>query len=521
VTLARNRGILSPNTYSLSCGAIMEFSTRTGNLAKTKTPCIVAGVFEKGKMSATAKLLDAATEGYIHSILKKGDLAGRAGQSLLLHNVPGVNADRILLIGLGGKSTVDERRFKTIIQTAITRLKDTNSRSALLCLLEIKVAARDSLWTAGRIVDLIEYATYSFTEMKGKRNTKKPSLTRLQLYVASRSEKNALDKALVKAVAVAKGVTAARNLGNLPSNVCTPGYLAREARKMGRTYPKVTTSIVEEAGMKRLGMGAMLSVSAGSDKPGKLIVMHYRGAKRADQPYVLVGKGLCFDSGGISLKRAPTMAEMIYDMCGAASVFGTLLTVAELNLPINLVGVVAAAENMPSAKATKPGDIVKSMSGQTIEVLNTDAEGRLVLCDALTYISRFKPATVIDIATLTGACIEALGSHASGLFANDDHLANDLTKAADVSGDRAWRLPIWEDYQSQLSSRFADMANIGGRPGSIVAACFLARFTRKYRWAHLDVAGTAYQAGPRKTATGRPVPLLTQYLLDRVGRQGK
>tara|TARA_Y100000310_G_scaffold286082_1_gene309982 strand:+ start:17673 stop:19166 length:1494 start_codon:yes stop_codon:yes gene_type:complete len=496
----------------------MEFSTRTGNQSKIRTPCIVAGVYDKRKMSATAKLLDKASGGYIQALLKKGDLAGKAGQSLLLHEVAGVNADRILLVGMGGKSTLDQRKFRTIIQTTINRLKETNSRSAVICLLETKVESKDSRWKTHGIVDLIEYSMYTFDEMKGKKTGKKPSLTRLQLHVPSRKEKTVVDKALTEGAAIAKGVTAARNLGNLPSNICTPSYLAREARRMGRAYQKITTSIVDEAGMKRMGMGAMLAVSAGSDKPAKLITMRYRGAKAALQPYVIVGKGLCFDSGGISLKSAGAMAEMIYDMCGAASVFGTITAIAEMNLPINVVGVVAAAENMPSGKATKPGDIVKSMSGQTVEILNTDAEGRLVLCDALTYIDRYKPATVIDIATLTGACVVALGSHASGLFANDDHLANDLTKAADASGDRVWRLPIWEDYQSQLTSRFADMANVGGRPaGSIVAACFLARYTKQYRWAHLDIAGTAYQTGPRKTSTGRPVPLLTRYLLDRVG----
>lgn len=499
----------------------MEFNTRTGDQAKIKTPCIVAGIFDKRKMSATAKLLDDASGGYIKTLLKKGDLAGRAGQSLLLHGVAGVTAERILLIGLGNKSTLDERKFKTIVQTTINKLKETNSRSAVICLLETKVDATDCRWKTRRIVDLVEYNMYSFTRMKGTKSNTKPSLTRLQLHVSSSQDQTAVDKALTEGTAVAKGITTARNLGNLPSNICTPAYLAREARKMDRTYEKVITSIVDEAGMKRLGMGAMLAVSAGSDNPAKLIIMHYRGAKRAVQPYVIVGKGLCFDSGGISLKAAGSMAEMIYDMCGAASVFGTVLAVAEMNLPINLVGVVAAAENMPSGKATKPGDIVKSMSGQTIEILNTDAEGRLVLCDALTYIDRFKPVTVIDIATLTGACVVALGSHASGLFANDDHLADDLTKAADASGDRVWRLPIWEDYQSQLTSQFADMANIGGRPaGSIVAACFLARYTKKYRWAHLDIAGTAYKTGSHKTATGRPVLLLTRYLLDQAGRSG-
>jgi leucyl aminopeptidase len=299
--------------------------------------------------------------------------------------------------------------------------------------------------------------------------------------------------------------------------VCTPGYLAQQARKLAKDNAKLSTEILDEKKMKQLGMGSLLSVSAGSDEPAKLIVMQYKGGKRGQKPYVLVGKGITFDSGGISLKPGAKMDEMKYDMGGAASVFGTVRAVLAMELPINLVAIVAAAENMPNGRATKPGDVVTSMSGKTIEVLNTDAEGRLVLCDALTYAERFKPQAVIDIATLTGACVVALGSHASGLYSNNEKLAEQLLAAGIESHDRAWRMPLWDDYQKQLDSNFADIANIGGPGGgSVTAACFLARFTENYHWAHLDIAGSAWDSTP-KGATGRPVGLLTRYLMDRAG----
>ena len=316
---------------------------------------------------------------------------------------------------------------------------------------------------------------------------------------------------------VGEGVNVARELGNLPGNICTPAYLATEARKMARTHSKVSTRILEEKHMRELGMGSLLSVSAGSEQPAKLIIMQYKGAAAAKKPYVLVGKGITFDSGGISLKPGAKMDEMKFDMCGAASVFGALHAVAAMGLPINVVALIAASENLPSGRATKPGDVVTSMSGQTIEILNTDAEGRLVLCDTLTYAERYKPAAVVDIATLTGACVVALGSHASGMYANDDKLAEQLSEAGVSSHDRAWRMPLWDDYQRQLDTPFADMANIGGPGGgSITAACFLARFASKYKWAHLDIAGAAWTGAP-KGATGRPVGLLCHWLLDRAG----
>jgi leucyl aminopeptidase len=316
---------------------------------------------------------------------------------------------------------------------------------------------------------------------------------------------------------MAQGMALAKDLANLPGNICTPSYLADEARRLGRKSSKLKVTVLEEKQMEKLGMGALLSVSRGSRQPAKLIVLEYKGGKADARPVALVGKGLTFDAGGISIKPAEKMDEMKYDMCGGASVLGTLAACVALDLPLNVVGIIPSSENLPDGDANKPGDIVTSMSGQTIEILNTDAEGRLILCDALTYTERFKPAAVVDIATLTGACIIALGDQASGLLANDDKLADELLAAGQSSGDRAWRLPLWDEYQSQLDSNFADMANVGGRPaGTITAACFLARYTKQFKWAHLDIAGTAWKSGGKdKGATGRPVPLLTQFLLKR------
>ena len=319
-------------------------------------------------------------------------------------------------------------------------------------------------------------------------------------------------------VAIGEAMNLAKDLGNLAPNICTPTYLAEQATRIAKTY-KLKATVLEEKDMEKLGMGALLAVARGSSQPAKLIVLEYWGRSKKEKPVVLVGKGITFDSGGISLKPASEMDEMKYDMCGAASVLGTITAIAKIRLPLNVVGIIPTTENMPDGNASKPADVVTSMSGQTIEILNTDAEGRLILCDALTYAERYEPDTVIDIATLTGACVIALGHVASGLLTPDDDLAEEVLRASGQAADPAWRLPLWDDYQEQLKSNFADMANIGGRPaGTITAACFLSRFTRKYRWAHLDIAGTAWKSGKEKGATGRPVPLLTQFLIERASR---
>jgi len=336
--------------------------------------------------------------------------------------------------------------------------------------------------------------------------------------VRDRGELRRAAAGLEQGLAVAHGVSLARDLGNLPGNVCTPAYLAEQAREVAKRY-RMKITVLEREDMEKLGMGALLSVAAGSAQPPKLIVLEHRSGPRSQRPVALVGKGITFDTGGISLKPASEMDEMKFDMCGAASVLGTIKAAAEMKLPVNVVGLIPTSENMPGGRATKPGDIVTTMSGQTVEVLNTDAEGRLILCDALTYAERFEPAAVVDIATLTGACVIALGHVASGLFANDDALARELLAAGELACDRAWRMPLWDEYQEQLKSNFADFANIGGRPaGSVTAACFLARFTKKFKWAHLDIAGTAWKSGKEKGASGRPVPLLTQFLVNRAGR---
>ena len=492
----------------------MKYGTRTGNAAKARTQCAIVGVYENGQLSPSARVLDKASKGYLRKVLKRGDISGKTHQILLLHDVPNVGAMRVLLVGLGNEKSMTSAKYADIARTVIGKIKATSSRTNLCCLLEVDVPDRGIDWKTQRIVESFEAGLYSFTEMKGKPPENTDSIESVDLLLDDKSKVETVLSAIAVGSALTAGINSAKTLGNLPGNICTPTYLADQAKQLAKDYSSITTKVVEEKEIEKLGMGAFMSVTRGSGQPGKLIVITHKGGKPKDAPHVLVGKGITFDTGGISLKPGGGMHEMIWDMCGAASVFGTMVAIAEQGLAMNVVGVIAAAENMPSGDASRPGDIVTTMSGQTVEILNTDAEGRLVLCDALTYIDQFNPKTVIDVATLTGACIIALGSHASAMYANDDGVASDLTQAGEDSLDRVWRMPLWEDYQVQIDSAFADMANIGGREaGSITAACFLARFTKKYRWAHLDVAGTAFKgSGPSKGSTGRPVSLLFEYL---------
>ncbi|MCH7742123.1 MAG: leucyl aminopeptidase [Proteobacteria bacterium] len=495
----------------------MEYGTKVGNPVKTRTQCIVVGVYENNQLSDTATLLDKASKGHIRKILKRGDIQGKTNQTLLLHDVPNINSPRVLLVGLGSFDTADSQRFLSTMHTVIAKIKQISAKNTLCCLLETKADEKGLAWKVSRMIEQFEAGLYSYTEMKGKPSKSDHTNEVIDFQLTDKNDQREVSAAIAQASALTAGIAAAKDVANTPANVCTPTYLATVAKQLAKDYSSITTTILDEKDMQKLGMGAFLSVSQGSEEPAKLIVMKHKGAKPKDKPHVIIGKGITFDSGGISLKPGGTMYEMIYDMCGAASVLGTMKAIAGQQLPMNVVGVIAAAENMPSGSASRPGDIVKTMSGQTVEILNTDAEGRLVLCDALTYVDKFNPATVIDIATLTGACVVALGSHATGLFSNDDAVANNLIEAGEDTLDRVWRMPIWEEYQSQIKSAFADMQNIGGREaGSITAACFLARYTKKYRWAHLDIAGTAYKwVGLNKGATGRPVALLTQYLNDR------
>jgi leucyl aminopeptidase len=497
----------------------MEYSIKSGDPAKQRTACLVLGVFAKHQLSPTAQLVDKASKGYLQKILKRGDMAGESGQQLMLYDIPGIEAERVLLLGLGKASELNRKNYRKALTSAIKSLNDGHSIEAMWGLNDLEISDIPSLSDRVReTVIHVQESLYQYTETKSEvKKTRRP-LKRLGLLLAERRQLKSAQKSLVEGEAIAKGIKLTKDLSNLPGNHCTPTYLADQARKLGRSHDQFKVQVLDEKQMQKLGMGALLSVSRGSRQPAKLIVMHYQGGKADTKPVVLVGKGLTFDAGGISLKPAAAMDEMKYDMCGGASVFGTLLACLEMKLPINLIGLVPSSENLPDGEANKPGDVVTSMSGQTIEILNTDAEGRLILCDALTYCERFNPAVVIDIATLTGACIVALGNQASGLMANNESLAQELLEAGKLCGDRAWQLPIWDDYQEQLESNFADMANIGGKSaGTITAACFLSRYTKKFKWAHLDIAGTAWRSGTAKGATGRPVPLLTRFLMGRCG----
>jgi leucyl aminopeptidase len=495
----------------------VEFSIKQGSPEKLRNGCIVVGVYEGGKLGDSAQLLDNAAAHYISEIISRGDMTGKIASTLLLHKLPQIASERVLLLGLGKRNELEPNKFRDCMRAAMRALQATNAKDATLYLSEIAVKDRDSAWCLNQAVLAAYENIYRADSLKSKSEKDKTALRKIHFGQLKDKPSAALEASLSQAVAVAQGMVLAKDLGNLPGNVCTPSYLAQQAVALGKAHKSIKTTVLEEKDMKKLGMGSLLSVSQGSAAPAKLITMEYHGADKKQKPVVLVGKGITFDSGGISLKPGAEMDEMKYDMCGAASVLGTLQAIAEMGLKLNVVGIIPSCENMPSSTAVKPGDIVTSMSGQTIEILNTDAEGRLILCDALTYAAKFNPDTVIDIATLTGACIIALGHVASGLFSNQDKLAHELLAAGEQSMDRAWHMPLWDDYQSQLDSNFADIQNIGGRPaGSITAACFLARFTKDYRWAHLDIAGTAWKSGKDKGATGRPVPLLTQYLINRV-----
>ncbi|MFC1747569.1 leucyl aminopeptidase [Pseudomonadota bacterium] len=494
----------------------MEFTAKSGNPEKQRTACIVVGVFEPRRLSPAAERLDKASNGFISNLIRRGDMEGRIGQTLLLHNAPNTLCDRILLVGCGRERELHDAQYRKIIATTAKTLNDIGAMEAVCYLTELHIKSHDNHWNIRQAVETISDSLYSFDQLKSKKDSTRRPLRKLILSVSSRRDLHDSEAAVAEGNAIARGVKTAKDLGNLPGNICTPTYLAEQGLKLEKKYDSISTEVLEEADMDKLGMGSLLSVSRGSRQPAKLVVMKHDGGKPSDKPIVLVGKGLTFDAGGISLKPSAAMDEMKYDMCGAASVFGTMKAIAELKLPLNVIGVVPASENLPDGDANKPGDVVTSMSGQTIEILNTDAEGRLILCDALTYSEKFKPETVIDIATLTGACVVALGKHASGLLGNHSPLTHDLLNAGKTSGDRAWELPLWEEYQEQIKSPFADIANVGGRDGgTITAACFLSRFTKKFNWAHLDIAGTAWRSGENKSATGRPVPLLTQYLLDR------
>jgi len=490
----------------------MRFEVKTGAATTLKTSCLILPVYASGPLASTSRSVNAATGGLIADLVDGGDIRGKVGDTLLVHPGTGVSAQRIMLVGCGEKAKFDRKQYRKALRAAYAALARTRHTDAVSCLHLEAVKGADVARRAAIAAEVWENAAYRFTATRSEPNDVGAAIKSLGLMAAS-GKAAGIRKGLKHGAAIGIGMCASRELGNLPANICTPSHLVAEARKIARGNKKLAVDVLGEADMKKHGMGALLSVTAGTNEPAKLIVMKYSGGAKSKAPVALVGKGVTFDSGGISLKPGPAMDEMKFDMCGAATVLGCMKAIASLKLSINVIGVVPACENLPSGIATKPGDVVTSMAGKTIEVLNTDAEGRLILCDALTYVQKFKPRAIIDIATLTGACLVALGKHRSGLLSNSDKLANALQKAGDTADDPAWRLPLGDEYRELLKSNFADLANIGGRDaGTITAGCFLAEFVDEFDWAHLDIAGTAWLGGTRKGATGRPIPLLIEYL---------
>jgi leucyl aminopeptidase len=492
----------------------MEFSIKTLSPEKAKSGCVVIGVYQSKELTAPARRVDQASKGALRQALR--DLSGKTGSSMLLHKLAGVAAERVLVVGLGERGEFGEAAYRDAVRGAGNALRELGAKDAAFFLVDVKVGARPLSWNLRHAVLGLRETFYRFDQLKTQKKAAAPALAHVAFPLSSNP---AVLQALAEAVATADGAALAKTLGNLPPNICTPAYLADEARKLARQF-KLGIQVLERRDMEKLGMGALLAVTSGSHQPPKLIVLRYEGGAKGRKPVVLVGKGITFDTGGISLKPAGDMDEMKFDMSGAGSVFGAIRALAGMRAPVNVIGVIPTCENMPGGHATRPGDIVTTLSGQTVEILNTDAEGRLILCDALSYSERFNPDVTVNIATLTGACVIALGHVASGLFANDQKLADEIIAAGDDAWDRVWQMPLWDDYQEQLRSNFADMANIGGRPaGSITAACYLSRFTRKMRWAHLDVAGTAWKSGREKGSTARPVPLLVRFVLRHAGRK--
>jgi leucyl aminopeptidase len=507
----------------------LKFSIRTLAPAKAAAGCLVLAAYDGENLAREARAVDRVAAGALRRALARGDLAAKKGSTLLLHGVAGIAAERVLLLRLGERGKYDAAAFREAVRGMATSLKSLGAKDAVLPVADLAVGGRGLPWAVRMAVLGLREVFYAFEQLKTQKKPPAPALETVTLAIAgapvTQQEQAAtkvtreLEAALSEAVATADGADLARTLGNLPPNICNPSYLADEARKLARQF-RLGIEVLERRDLQRLGMGALLAVTQGSHQPPKLIVLRYAGAAKTKKPLVLVGKGITFDTGGISLKPGAEMDEMKFDMSGAGSVLGTIRALAGMRAPVNVIGIMPACENMPGGSATRPGDIVTTLSGQTVEILNTDAEGRLILCDAITYAERFQPDAVVDIATLTGACVIALGHVASGLFANDQGLASQILAAGEDAWDRAWQMPLWEDYQEQLRSNFADMANIGGRPaGSVTAACYLARFARKLKWAHLDIAGTAWRSGREKGSTGRPVPLLVRLALRRAGRR--
>lgn len=494
----------------------MEFSIKNANLEKDQADCLIVGVYEGAILTASAQTIDTAAKGLIAQLAKSGDMDGKAGSTLMLHQVPNIKANRVLLVGLGDAAALSAKTFMKAAAASYKALKNAEITDVITTLAAVAIddvgVESATAFLAQAMVD----ASYEINAVKKPVDDQAEKPSKKMIVHVDAADIAEAKVGVKNGEAIAIGMNYTKDLGNLPPNICTPSYLASEAKKMGKQYGS-KVKILEESDCEKLGMGSFLGVTKGSTEPAKFIIIEHKKGKKGQKPVVMVGKGITFDTGGISLKPGSAMDEMKYDMGGAASVLGTMKTIGEMALPLNVVCLVPTCENMPDGSAIKPGDILTSMSGQTIEVLNTDAEGRLILCDALTYAEKFEPSAVVDVATLTGACVIALGHHATAVYSNEDDLAKAIVDAGERAQDRGWHMPMWDDYQSQLDSNFADIANIGGRPaGSITAACFLSRFTKNYTWAHLDIAGVAWKSGGKaKGSTGRPVPLLTAFLVNR------
>jgi leucyl aminopeptidase len=494
----------------------MEFTAIVDAKARAATGCAAVGVCENGDLGAAARQIDKQLEGLITRVQASGDFAAKLGDTLMLPLPSGSTASRLLLIGLGSRAAFGRKQYRKAMLSCAQALAKTGASDAAIYLAMEPVPELDIQYRARIVAEVFLSQSYKIPDLKTSPKPKARRLATVNVAVADARAANAAAEGLRMGAAIGSGLAFARDLANLPPNICTPTYMGTRAQQLAKEFPRIKTKVLDEKAIKALKMGAFLAVTQGSVQPPRLIVCEYHGARKDMAPICLIGKGITFDSGGISLKDPPAMDEMKFDMSGGAAVLGTLRAIAELKLPINVVAIVAAAENMPSGNAVKPADIVTTMSGQTVEILNTDAEGRLVLCDAITYSRRFDPAAVIDVATLTGACIVALGNHVSGLMSNTPALAQELESAGTRADDRAWRLPIGEEYVDQLKSNFADIANVGGREGgACTAASFLGKFAKDLVWGHLDVAGTAWTSGAQKGSTGRPVPLLVDFLIHR------
>jgi leucyl aminopeptidase len=494
----------------------MQFSAYSGKVLDQRTDCLVVGVFEGRVLGSETHAVDRAVGGRIKELVRRGDFAGRAGDSLLLTDWPGLRGSRLLLVGLGTSAAYQRRAWKRALSTAMGALARTRIRSANVALERPSDRGLDDYTLARSAAETCGGGIYRINDLKSGKRPPAPALARVKVGPFSASLLSDARRGLADGEAIAASSALLRNLANLPGNVCTPRYLAAQAAQLARAHRAVRVRVLNEAQIRRLKMGCLLAVTRGSAEPPRFVILEYRGARRGAAPLVLVGKGITFDSGGISLKDANAMDEMKFDMCGAATVLGAVDVAARLKLRLNVVGLVATCENMPGGRAIKPGDIVTSAAGQTVEILNTDAEGRLILCDALHYARRYQPAAVIDIATLTGACVVALGAHHTGIMGNDEGLAQELVACGIRADDRAWQLPLTAEYGEQLKTNFADVANVAGRDGgAITAAAFLGRFTKGMKWAHLDIAGTAWLTGTAKSATGRPLGLLADFLIQR------